>query len=322
MTDILYLPLSNVCNLRCIMCGSQHMEETVAPKFLDEDLWLTILDRVPGEYGIGINSLGEHTLHPRFLAMIEDLALQQRFIKISTNGMWRWPNEKRLEFVRLMSGRRNVLLFSVDGGTAETVESIRRGVDFHHVLDNVRSCIELSAAFGGRPRVVIAYCLMRSNLEEMRLLMEQLPGLSGLYVNLLNVNRPALFAQSLYDERETTMRFIEEAVAFGNEHQIEVSGRMIDQAPITLGCNFPHDPWMDLDGNVYPCCRRYDVALGNIGQDDWATIISRTDRFQLDHPICQTCLRPQEEWSWENHFASEGLFAQYEQWRSHHDSQE
>jgi len=306
-------PLTNFCNLRCIMCGSQNMEEKVEKRFVSNEVWLALMKKLPKEYGIEINSLGEHTLHPQFLDIIEMAVSSERYISLATNGNWTWGDSQTKKLMELMNRNTTsgIINFSVDGGTKEVLEEIRRGANFERVIANVRMCIE--ALPKDVNSVGISYCLNLRNLYEMSTLMDQLPGLSRFYINLLQAHSSVMFPYSTYLYYDEVQKEIARVIEYGEKKGIVVQGNCLPVS-VTPTCNYPHYLWMDLDGNIYPCCRRYDVPLGNIVAESWDDIVARSDRFSLKDQSCVTCLMPSNAWSWQRHFSTKKLYREFLDW--------
>lgn len=146
------LEFSNVCNLRCVWCSLDH---GMAKSFMTEDVLRKVLDDLMTDRAfrtvrrILLWSGGETMLHPRFIDMMAILKeyksafLQQRrrfpTVSLLTNGMTLRPQ---------MAGRLveldvvDLLRFSVDGGSREMFEEIRRGAKWDVIAKNIRDFVE------------------------------------------------------------------------------------------------------------------------------------------------------------------------------------
>nr|CAA56172.1 cofactor modifying protein [Pyrococcus furiosus DSM 3638] len=84
----LYLEITSRCNLRCEMCFKQHWEDEEGD--MDYDLFLKILRRCRevsrAKDDILRRSIGEPTVHPRFMDMVREVKKRGFALGISTNG--------------------------------------------------------------------------------------------------------------------------------------------------------------------------------------------------------------------------------------------
>lgn len=317
--------LTNVCNLKCRMCGSQNMDYTPAPQMMSEAIWQKIVEALPQRWTLEINACGEHTLHPSFMQFVNYFAQAKagkNVLKLSTNGMWQWNEDTTRNLIGVMrrlyvAPYRDIqsdLVFSIDGGTKETAEWIRRGSDFGRVLGNVRQSIALAA---NEIDVGVAFVAMRRNLHEAIPLLRQLPGLGRLYLNLLTTTTEDMIPESLYGRQKEYLEEAERIRLYCLERNIRMTYyHPAAQARTRLvrGCVFPNYPWIDAQGNVHLCCMRWDRKIGNIGEMSWDDIANRgweLLRSAMAEPQCDNCFRVDDSWSWRMHFANETWLKKY-----------
>ena len=327
----LSVSLTNKCNLRCRMCGSQNMENAPPTKFMDFSTWKNIIAKLPETWMLEINACGEHTLHPQFIEFIKHFAKEKtgrNTIKLSTNGMWNWSNDESFEFIEILKSLycattskflpgeadHPQLFFSIDGGEAETVEWIRRGSNYNKIINNVRRVIQQA---DHQVKVNIAYCVMKRNLHEAIPLLKTLPGVNGIYLNLLTVTTDEMIDESIYDCQQEYLDAAEKVRVYCKQNSIVIS--YFHPAANSLigdsrGCNYPCYQWIDTDGIVYPCCRRWDRPIGNINNLEWHELVSKGRqmlRTLLREPQCDLCFKLDSGWSWKKHFASREWFDKY-----------
>lgn len=125
----LVLELSRQCNLDCVMCGYRRsiprpagQPAFMASPVLDQVLQETSLGRALTE--VRLNGRGESTLHPDFPRLVEHVArtYPRAHLTLFTNLMF--PDDALLDQFRAQGVSTFV---SVDGGRADTYETIRRG---------------------------------------------------------------------------------------------------------------------------------------------------------------------------------------------------
>jgi len=130
---------TSLCNIRCVMCFQVDKSFT-KPEFMGRmpiDRFKKIVDEVRREGGkaITLASRGEPTLHkdlPEMLSILNNSGILDK--KLNTNAI------KLTESISnaILSNNINEVVFSVDAGTKETYESIRKGGVFEEVVENIR----------------------------------------------------------------------------------------------------------------------------------------------------------------------------------------
>src|SRR4051794_37597176 len=112
------------CNLRCRMCPIQYRKDGPPhgpPAFMDFNLYVRLLDEVPGLRRLQLQGLGEPMMHPRFFDFISHAV--RRGIEVSTNTNLTLLTPPRAE--RCVTSGLAELHASLDGATAPTYEFIR-----------------------------------------------------------------------------------------------------------------------------------------------------------------------------------------------------
>ncbi len=134
------IELSDACNLKCEMCAHGlgtvknvgHMSEEKAMKLIDEVASI-------GVYAIKFNWRGEATLNsilPKAIKYAKEKGILE--VSINTNGL---PKEKNTLLDSVKSGIDR-LIFSVDGNSSETFESIRVGGNYNKLIENILEIVE------------------------------------------------------------------------------------------------------------------------------------------------------------------------------------
>lgn len=155
----IYLEVSNVCDLRCVMCtrfsafnpARKQAIWDVDPGFLDEDgaaaALAPLLERALIVHAFGY---GEPTIHPDFPAFLAHLARYQVVVDFFTNGMHLTPDLAR----HLVEVSVHHLTVSFSGATAADYESVYQGGSFARVLSGLAAVRDAKRAAGSAyPRV-------------------------------------------------------------------------------------------------------------------------------------------------------------------------
>lgn len=124
----LQLELSSVCNARCAFC--KRPEDL---GFMDIELFKGIIREFPESKEIQPWFVGESMLHPRFIEAVEFIKSQRKRIVLYSNGSL--LDEEKCE--AMVSVGVDELRISVEGHEKQLYESLRIGLDFDTVRENI-----------------------------------------------------------------------------------------------------------------------------------------------------------------------------------------
>jgi len=131
----LWIELTNVCNLNCVMCLSKSIPKNERG-FMDFNLFKKIIDEAAGfVYDAYLHHRGESLLHPDIFEMIKYAKERKISTRLHTNATV--LNEEK-SYLLLNSGL-DFLSFSFDGYEKETYEKIRAGASFEKTLSNIHN---------------------------------------------------------------------------------------------------------------------------------------------------------------------------------------
>lgn len=124
---------TNARNLKCSYCGNKDM---LRPKtFLDMEVYRRLLDEMV-ELGIPrltLHTIGEPTLHPQIVRMMEMAVERGRAVTMSTNGTMLTEELAR----GIVHAGPEVINLSADTAD-ETLSTTREGLDYRRFLENLR----------------------------------------------------------------------------------------------------------------------------------------------------------------------------------------
>jgi pyrroloquinoline quinone biosynthesis protein E len=201
---------------------------------------------------------------------------KRRHIIVDTisNGMLL---DERLSQDILSSGLDEISL-SLDGATKETYESVRLGAHFNYVVENVKRMVDLRNETQAHLRITVATVLMKENVNE----------LTKLVALCATLGVDAIFVQLVQYQLDVGISDKQQASYFSSNrdvvnHQIDSAFRESQQLklPITIQtlqrrtklCDWPWSRiYVTWNGNVLPCCTVFDVIMGNVFSEDFATI--------------------------------------------------
>jgi MoaA/NifB/PqqE/SkfB family radical SAM enzyme len=194
--------LGNRCNLDCRHCYQSKNDDLLLqnPK-IGRALRRELTALYP--YLATVRFIGgEVFVLPGFQELIDDVVetVDRPIISINSNGTL-IDEEWARRIVNLPF--QNVTI-SVDGGTKETYEKLRRGADFEVVIDNLKRLQTLRLQLGSSyPRLDVFYVIMRSNYREIPKFLELMTDLGieeVAFQTMLTDNRNLSREPSLIEE--------------------------------------------------------------------------------------------------------------------------
>ncbi|MEW5944652.1 MAG: radical SAM protein [bacterium] len=159
------IELTNICNLKCIMCPRERM--TRKQGRMSFELFRKLFNEA-GQYGLKdtwLHMYGDPLLHPDFFTLIEYAREKSpvTHLGVSTNCML--LDEERAK--KMLKCGIDFVIFALDGVKKETYESIRILGDFEKVEGNILRFLELRREEQGpTPRVRLQIIKMEKTEKE------------------------------------------------------------------------------------------------------------------------------------------------------------
>ena len=248
---------SSLCNLRCKMCNwGFHPKESPAPgtlkkfqKFkknsgnMDMQLYTNIIDEVVKEGGcaVKLNWRGEPLVNKNIADMIK-YAKESGILEVLINTNGSLLNEELSS--KIIAAGLDIIIFSFDGMTKGTYESIRRGAEFTVTLSNILTFIRLRDANkrstgSPKPLIRVQMVVMDVNKHEVELFKKFFSPLVEFVTTQEYTNRG-----------EQDNRLAEDLIPDGRKTCPQIWQRMI----------------VAWDGKVGICCRDWDLYhhIGNL----------------------------------------------------------
>ena len=143
-----------VCNARCPNCpytNSKIREDYSDRPYMHEDTFKIIANQC-GEHGawIRLSGGGEPMLHPKAVELIEYAKKGGAKIGLITNGS-KFTKENS---VRLLEAQVDMIEFSVDAADPEAYSKVRKGLNWHKLLSNVRRMVELRNQLKSHTKII------------------------------------------------------------------------------------------------------------------------------------------------------------------------
>lgn len=155
--SILYIELTNKCNLECIMCPRSMMTRPQVD--MDLKLFRSIVSQINSELTelIVLHSDGEPLLNENLFKLISIAKSKKLKVMTSTNATLLDSNKAK----QLIDSGLDILTISIDGTTKEVYEAIRKGSDFDGVIGNVKRFLKQKGK--SDPFVIMQMIEMKEN---------------------------------------------------------------------------------------------------------------------------------------------------------------
>lgn len=176
------IEVTNNCNLRCIMCSINFMNDK--KEYMDYNLFKKIIDE-GAKYGLNsvkFNWRGEPLLHPRIIDMVK-YAKEKSVVDVQFNTNGLLLNEKISS--DLIDVGLDRIIFSVDGASKEVYEKIRRGGNYERLVKNIEDFVRIRKEKGRKmPFTRIQFVKMKENEHETDLFVKKwTPLIDEVFVN-------------------------------------------------------------------------------------------------------------------------------------------
>lgn len=246
--DSMQVEVTNRCNLRCVMCERSYLKEK--PKDMSFREFKKVFDNSPSVRRINFTGVGEILLNKDFFKMIKYAKKRDCEVCLTTNGMLlNKANAKKLVKLKV-----DAVAVSIDGTTAKTYESIRRGADFNIVTENVVRLVKMRE--NKKPKVSMAFVVLPENTKEV--------GFAGDLAIALGVDN--LYFEGLLEFKESGIKtadidkeslelFLSYAKKVASCHGITVANLSSLTRPFSGLCFIPWNIfYVDCYGKILPCC--------------------------------------------------------------------
>ncbi len=264
------------CNFACTMCQTTTWKRPRGD--MSPEQFIHILDSIPTLLKIKLVGAGEPLMNPHFFEMARIAGERKIEVKTTTNGSL-LDQARRKDL--LSCGLTHVDV-SLDGATAETQETIRRGSHFDEIVENVRALMQ-ERGQPRRPEIRIWFVAQQANLRELpdmvtlchALGVDQL-AVQWSLVSYGNASLEDVVGSQRVLATDAAASIAAEANAIADRLGLRVSIPMprADKEPKLCGW-----PWkrtfITHQGYVCPCCFVNDphvVEYGNIFEQDFLSI--------------------------------------------------
>ena len=300
--EIAQIEITNRCNFNCAMC--QRVPLKVPIKDMGLKIFKKIVDKLTGIEDVILTGWGEPLLHPQIIEMIRYAKDKNKHVSLTSNGSLLTKDTAE----KLLTAGLDTISFSVDDIKAPKIGSLVHPITTQ--IKNIKKFIEISKNSRTKPTVIIQSTLHKGREGKI---LEVVWWASKIGADMVNVNRLDMRFQThlkrpaLNDEK----KFIKKLNQAGEKYKIQTEfrphiafsglSRTFYQllAPY-MGRGGRHCLrvynyiYLNMHGEVTPCCALPLWSLGNILEEDLQTIW-HNDKFQqfrqhkFQRKICGKC---------------------------------
>ena len=279
------------CNLECVMCprtvALEHAQSSAQKKVWQRQMSIEnfrqIIDGIPKIQTLSLHGIGEPLMHPHIFEMVEIASSAGIAVRFTTNATLLNPAKSK----RLLNAGLNRIIFSLDGATTETYETIRIGAKFDDVIENISRFMSQRKKLNQKnPIVDVNMVVTRRNCFETEKMIE-LCGELGVDGLVLSPMQPpekefennccdtetwnALAERSRQKAKTSGVKLYLRGGIRGNKKSIAEKQ--------THKCIHP---WTSavvmMDGEVMPCCNIHSkrFSMGNVFSQNFAELWNDT----------------------------------------------
>ena len=278
---ILDIVPTKLCNLDCVFCIQS---STIGATELSLDNFKIIAKKLfPYALVVNFCSDGEPFLNKNFMEFLSICKNYKVPVSITSNGTLL---SEAICTSLVKNNYATKFNFSFDGIKKQTVESIRRGINYQKVIDNMCLMVDLKKRYKQKyPLLMIRYTAMRKNIEELPELIQYASslGINGIVVTYLNVANEIDRKESLFYHPALAKSIFEEADRLAKELKIQLKlPPLIGAQNKIKACDMP---WQFIkigpDGSVRFCYKAWDNPVGNILEEGDFYSLWNSKHYQL-----------------------------------------
>jgi radical SAM protein with 4Fe4S-binding SPASM domain len=287
------------CNLDCIFCIKYN---TKGQMDLDLKTFKNVAKQLfPYALFVYFCSGGEPFLNKD---MKEFLKICKRYkvgVGLVTNGSF--LTKELCEFLIKNTSLYNISV-SFDGARKETVESIRKNVNYDKVVESMKTLSKIKKKLGRKEPILTIRCsVMMQNIKELPELVEKAHewGMDEVRVNYLSVVNKMSAEDSLFKNKKLAEKYFREAKKVASKNKIKlILPPKIENKKRNDPC---YMPWrftmIDTDGTIRFCYKSWGNPVGNImkeknfskiwNNEDYKKVRSSVNTKKPYYRYCEIC---------------------------------
>jgi len=313
-----FVEVTNLCNLKCIMCnhGDHNFHRPLGVMKLKE--YVKILEEVDtisaNIWEFSPYWLGESFIHPQIneilslTSTIKNKGGKFVHFNIHTNGVQLTDSN----LVAIVNSSLNSILFSIDAATAETYSKIRIGGDFEKVIQNIKKLRQMrdSKRTDKKPAIIAQFILMDENAHELKKFIDMFRNFG--FKNFVYSANPAENPYKDIDVQDTLFPNVDEDTVFikalepnaftKKQKHREITSRKKHKGGRTACASLFKMLSIAVNGEATACCRddQVSMSIGNVFKDGLSGVwfSEKLKEMRLAHikgefdkvPKCKSCV--------------------------------
>lgn len=257
---VLDIEPTNACNFRCPHCQVTYADWV--KKNMSMEQFSKVIDMFPHALRVKLQGMGEPFLNKDLMKFIEKVCSRQYWCELTSNGslLDRHPVETLNRYDNFQ------LTISVDAPEKELFEKIRPGSNFEKIVENIKKLAAVKN-FNISAWMVVEKDNKNYIKETIRLLKSLGVRVFGLQIVVIDYGKEELKSETIDKriETENKRRDYDEWTSTAKEEdvQLDISDTLYDEKS---PCPWPwYGIYVDVVGNVVPCCRIGDASVCNMG---------------------------------------------------------
>ena len=261
----LLIGLTKRCDYRCFFCCAETVRtDPKRERDLPIERFYSLQSAIESAGVIDLSSPGEVLLYPQVREALAFVAKhnRNRGIQFTTTGALLTE-----EIIRPVASRIDQIVVSLNASTPETYRRDMGSKLWERVLSNVRAVRRVLT----RNQITLSFVAHGNNIHEFPDFVRLAAELDVRNVRAipLRVNKPEFIYRSLWFHKERAQDLIGEACRIGQERGVSVSNlcETVQRMSAAIGqqCVMPFwGAYIDMNGNVLPCCHSNEQVMGNV----------------------------------------------------------
>lgn len=239
------LEMINKCNLKCIMCYTDHHKKIKATLGMDDlDKFLTECKNFKAP--AIIIGLGSEILMYKGIKEVVTKVMSANFLDVMFSTNATLLTEEMSNFL-IESGVTRVVI-SLDAANEETYKIIRSKDELKKVENNILKLVQLKKRYKtDLPIIRLSYVVQKENINELRMFKNKWENIVD-YIDI---------------QEQIDFNPVKDIEKWDTEKNFEIGNELVQNAECSYPFNSLH---LYADGEIRPCCNFYGLGLplGNI----------------------------------------------------------
>jgi len=287
--------VTNCCNLHCAICWRTLRETEPMMRHVSSEEFQTALDKLLTAFDIqelNTQGLGEPFLCPDIMRILRLIKSRDLKVWLVTNGTAINDTIAR-ELIEIGVDKIRI---SIDSASRDTYAQIKSGSNLDLIADNIRKILHYKKQFQRDiPMLSLNSVVLRQNLHDLEDLIQFAGSLCITEISLIPLvsfgQGKAILDEQVDLESDFFQEYFQRLKSIALQYNMELNLGISMETKSNKFCH--HGLYIDVYGNVHPCCNISQVDFGNIYKDSIETVVTKYAHFRkiLDTKdiFCKEC---------------------------------